>query len=154
MRVLFVCLGNICRSPIGEGILRHLAHQGGHDAIEVDSAGTGAYHCGEPPDRRAQATARSQGIAIDQQRARQVRSEDFDRFDFILAMDRDNLRALRDLAPGDDGAILRLLRDYDPEGGSDVPDPYYGGAEGFDNVFRMVERCCRAFLTEHGVDPE
>jgi protein-tyrosine phosphatase len=148
-RILFVCLGNICRSPLAEGVFLHLVREGpGEGAFEVDSAGTGSWHVGEPADRRARAVARKHGVDL-QCRARQVREEDFREFDLIVAMDRENLarlEALRDRAGAP--AEIRLLREFDPEGDGDleVPDPYYGGPEGFDRVYEMVHRSCAALL--------
>jgi protein-tyrosine phosphatase len=148
-RILFVCLGNICRSPLAEGVMRHLAAESGMDGrIQVDSAGTGAWHVGNPPDRRSLSVARKNGVPLEG-RARQVEAEDFTHFDLLVAMDRDNLRqleALRDRAGG--GAPVRLLREFDPEANGDleVPDPYYGGRDGFDRVYEMVHRSCRSLL--------
>jgi protein-tyrosine phosphatase len=149
MRVLFVCLGNICRSPTAEGVMRALVHEAGlDDSIEVDSAGTGAWHMGSAPDPRATAAARARGIALEGS-AREVRPEDFDRFDLILAMDRSNLRALRKLADGT-RAEVRLLREFDPAsataGELEVPDPYYGAAGGFEEVLDLVQAACAGLL--------
>jgi protein-tyrosine phosphatase len=144
MRILFVCMGNICRSPTAEGVMRRLiADAGLDDVVEVDSAGTGGWHAGEPPDARATTAARRRGVTLEGG-ARQVRPEDFDRFDLIVAMDRENLRELRALAP-DDGARekLRLLVED-----QDVPDPYYGGDRGFETVLDMVGAACRDLLDE------
>ena len=144
MRILFVCMGNICRSPTAEGVMRQLiADAGLEDVVEVDSAGTGGWHAGEPPDARATAAARRRGVTLEGG-ARQVRPEDFDRFDLIVAMDRENLRDLRAMAP-DHGARekLRLLA---PD--QDVPDPYYGGDRGFETVLDMVGAACRELLDE------
>src|SRR5271170_3363586 len=137
-RLLFVCLGNICRSPTAEGVMRSLVAKAGlQGSIELDSAGTGAWHVGSPPDARAVAAARARGIALEGS-ARQVRPEDFDDFDLLLAMDRSNLRELSQLAGGERGqAKLRLLREFDPNTDDEdleVPDPYYGGPGGFDEV--------------------
>lgn len=149
--VLFVCLGNICRSPLAEGILAHLlAGEGLADRVHVDSAGTGAWHVGEPPDPRSIEVAERFGVRL-RGAARQVRVEDFQRFTHVVAMDRENLRNLERLwerAGG--GPRPRLLREWDPEagGGGEVPDPYYGGPDGFVTVFRMVERACRVLLEE------
>ncbi len=146
-RVLFVCLGNICRSPLGEGIFRHLVDEAGLDAdFEIDSAGTGHWHVGSPPDPRARDVARRNGVDVESLRGRQVSSDDFRRFDHILAMDRQNLDELLRRRPADADADVRLLRAHDPEGGDDVPDPYYGGRSGFDDVYTMIERCCRSLL--------
>lgn len=140
MRVLMVCLGNICRSPMAEAVLAHLA-----PAWQVDSAGTGGWHAGEQPDRRTLAELRRHGIATPH-RARQVRAADFRDFDLILAMDAQNLADLRALAPPDATAAVRLLGDYDPQGGGAVPDPYYDGPEAFAAIFVQIERCCRALV--------
>jgi protein-tyrosine phosphatase len=143
VRLLFVCLGNICRSPTAEGVMRALvAERGSQDAIELDSAGTGAWHVGSPPDSRATAAAAAAGVTLGGV-ARRVEPEDFERFDLILAMDRANLRDLRALAPSPEAAAkVRLLREFDPAGASgddlDVPDPYYGGEDGFANVFALI----------------
>ncbi len=149
--VLFVCLGNICRSPLGEGILAHrLDEEDLSNRVRVDSAGTGAWHQGEPPDPRSTEVAMRHGIVL-RGRARRVSVEDFHEFDYILAMDSTNLRDLRHLeAQGEGGALLTLFREFDPhqEGDLDVPDPYYGGPEGFDLMFDMVDRTCAAFV-EH-----
>lgn len=146
MRLLCVCLGNICRSPTAEGVLRHLAAARGLD-LEVDSAGTGAWHVGSPRDNRSVAAARRRGITIDGV-GRQVQPHDFERYDLLLAMDRANLRDLQAIAPAGLGDRARLLREWDPEGEGDVPDPYYGGEDGFDEVLDIVERSCRALLDD------
>ncbi len=145
--VLFVCLGNICRSPTAEGVFRKLAADAGLAAsFLIDSAGTGDWHVGQPPDRRMTATAARRGYSLEG-RARTVSTADFERFDHIFAMDRSNLRDLQKRAPAAHGAYLRLFRDDDPEGrGEDVPDPYYGEDEGFEEVVTIVERTCRALL--------
>jgi protein-tyrosine phosphatase len=148
--VLFVCLGNICRSPLAEGVLLHLARERGlEDRLRVDSAGTGGWHVGDPPDRRSAAVARDHGIALES-RARQVTSDDADAFDLVLAMDRSNLADLEQLFRGRGSAELRLFRHWDPEadGDADVPDPYYGGPDGFEKVHRMVTRTCESLLDE------
>lgn len=148
-RVLFVCLGNICRSPAAEGVFLHLLSEAGvRDRFVVDSAGTGAWHIGERADDRMRAAADRRGIDLPSV-ARQVTTVDFERFDHIVAMDRSNLSTLRRLAPPDARATLRLLRELDPEApGEDVPDPYYGGPEDFDNVLDIVTRAGRALLEE------
>ena len=149
--VLFVCLGNICRSPLAEGVFRDLArHRGVEHMFEIDSAGTGAWHAGEPPDRRSIAVAAAHGIQLEG-RARKVTPQDLERFDLIVAMDGENLRDLEHMAGGSPGAAARLslLRDSDPEGGDkDVPDPYYGGPGGFETVYDMVRRSCEALLDD------
>ena len=150
VRLLFVCMGNICRSPTAEGVMRGLLReQGLGDAVEVDSAGTGAWHAGSPPDARATAAARSRGVVLDGA-ARAVGRADFERFDLILAADRVNLRELRAAAPAGATARLHLLREFDPAAASagelDVPDPYYGGDAGFELVLDHVEAACRGLL--------
>lgn len=150
MRLLFVCLGNICRSPTGEGVMRALVRDAGlADAVEVASAGTSHWHVGEPPDPRSTAAAAARGIVLEGAGA-QVTSADFARYDLLLAMDRQNLRDLRALAPDAEAASrARLLRDWDPEGpGGDVPDPYAGGPRGFEEVLDIVERSCAALLDD------
>ena len=151
-RVLMVCLGNICRSPTAEGVLRTLAARefAGLD-LEVDSAGTANYHVGEPPDRRTVAAARRRGYEIASLRARQVRHGDLQDFDYVLAMDRANLAELRALAPQTPRAQLALFLDFAPECGADeVPDPYYGGQEGFERVLDLCEAGARGLLRSLG----
>jgi protein-tyrosine phosphatase len=148
VRVLFVCLGNICRSPTAEGVLRHLAAQEAPGLqVEIDSAGTADYHIGSPPDARSQRAALRRGIDISGLRARQVTPEDFSRFDFILAMDRENLRELEMMKPKNSRARLKLFLEYSP-GSSvlEVPDPYYGGAEGFEQVLDLATSASRGLL--------
>lgn len=148
-QVLFVCLGNICRSPTAEGVFRHLVGQAGlaHQFV-IDSAGTGAYHAGEPPDQRMRKAASAAGFELEGQ-ARQVLAEDFEHFDHILAMDHQNLADLKRIQPAEGKAHLRLFRELDPDApGADVPDPYYGGPRGFDEVVRIVERTSRVLLAE------
>ncbi|MGI9539347.1 MAG: low molecular weight protein-tyrosine-phosphatase [Miltoncostaeaceae bacterium] len=151
VRVCFVCLGNICRSPTAEGVMRYLLEGADlTDRVEIDSAGTGAYHGGEQPDRRAAAACRQRGIVLEGA-SRQFRRNDFDRFDLVVAMDRDNEAHLLELAP-DDGARARvhLLRSFHGRslaaGDLDVPDPYYGGGDGFELVLDIVEDGCRGLL--------
>lgn len=147
-RVLFVCLGNICRSPLAEGVFRSLVQTRGLAShYRIDSAGTGAWHTGESPDARSIAVAKKNGVLLSG-RARQVERADFGEFDYVIAMDRQNLLDLRALARGSDGgAQVHLLREFDPEpGDQQVPDPYYGGPEGFDHVYAMVHRACAALL--------
>ena len=152
-RVLFVCLGNICRSPTAEGVMRHLVAEEATDGeVVVDSAGTAGWHHGDSPDRRSQAEARRRGVDLSGLRGRQVGTFDFEQFDLLLAMDRDNLADLRALAPDDDArAKVRLLREFDPAAlASDdleVGDPYYGGPDGFADVYDQIERACRGLLT-------
>ena len=142
LQVLFVCTGNICRSPTAEGVLRHLAKEAGI-AVHVESAGTGDWHVGQPPDARAQHHARGRGYDLSAQRARQVQALDFERFDLIVAMDRGHLRILDRLCPPERRAKLRMLVP-----GEDVPDPYHGGDESFQRVLDLVEAGCRDLLEE------
>ena len=148
--VLFVCMGNICRSPTAHGVFRKLvADEGLEDRIVIDSAGTHAYHVGQPPDRRAQATATGRNIDLSDLRGRQVEVEDFHRFDYILAMDRENLEILSELCPAGREDCLSLFMDFAPDYGiAEVPDPYYGGEQGFERVFDMVEAASRGLLEE------
>lgn len=148
MRILFVCLGNICRSPTAEGVMRALAAE--RDLpIEVDSAGTGSWHVGAPPDPRSAQAAQARGIVLEGA-ARQVAPEDFTAFNMVLAMDSENLRNLEAMRPVDATAELALLRAYDPAGAGDldVPDPYYGGESGFDDVVDLVDAACRGLLDQ------
>ncbi|MGO8904457.1 MAG: low molecular weight protein-tyrosine-phosphatase [Solirubrobacteraceae bacterium] len=150
-RILFVCLGNICRSPTAEGVMRSLVAEAGLvERIELDSAGTGRWHVGSPPDRRAVAAARSRGIALGGH-ARQVSPGDFEAFDLLLAMDRANMRDLVQLAPGKPWREkIRLLREFDPQSAGDrdleVPDPYYGAPGGFEEVLDIVQTACAGLL--------
>jgi protein-tyrosine phosphatase len=144
-------MGNICRSPTAEGVMRSLLReQGLEDEIEIDSAGTGGWHAGAPPDARATEAAARRGITLEGA-ARQVRPRDFEDYDLVLAADRENLDDLRRIAP-DDAARrkIRLLREFDPasRGDLDVPDPYYGGPGGFEEVLDLVEAACRGLLEE------
>jgi protein-tyrosine phosphatase len=148
-RVLFVCLGNICRSPAAEAAFRHVASEAGRaDVFEVDSAGTGAWHIGEKADLRMRQAGRRRGIEVTSV-ARQVADDDFARFDHIFAMDRSNLAALIRQAPAEHRSKIRLFRELDPDGpGEDVPDPYYGDPQDFDEVLDIVTRTARALLDE------
>lgn len=148
--ILFVCLGNICRSPLAEGIFLHHVREAGMDGhFHVESAGTGAWHVGELPDPRSREVAERNGITLPS-RARQVTPEDLGRFDVVVAMDRSNLRELEKLQEEHGGrARLVLMREFDPEpGDGEVPDPYFGGEGGFDTVFEMVHRSTRTLLDE------
>jgi protein-tyrosine phosphatase len=151
VRVLFVCLGNICRSPTAEGVMRSLVREAGlEDRIELDSAGTGSWHVGAPPDARATEAAARRSITLEGA-ARQVAVIDFDDFDLVVAMDASNRRDLQRLAPDDEARRkVVALRDFDPvavrDGDLDVPDPYYGGDEGFEEVLDIVDRACRGLL--------
>lgn len=140
--ILFVCTGNICRSPTAEGVLRHLARKQGIE-LRIESAGLGDWHIGQPPDERALHHARTRGYDLSAQRARQVCPGDFEDFDMILAMDGGHLRALQRMAPREHHAKIRLFVD-----GRDVPDPYYGGPEGFEQVLDLVEARCASLLAE------
>jgi protein-tyrosine phosphatase len=144
VRILFVCMGNICRSPTAEGVMRHLlAERGLEDEIEVESAGTGGWHAGSPPDARSARAAAARGITLEGA-ARQVTRADFEDFDLLVAMDRDNLADLQAIAPpGTEHKVRLLLAD-----GRDVPDPYYGGPHGFENVLDLVEHACEQLLDE------
>jgi protein-tyrosine phosphatase len=150
MKVLFVCLGNICRSPTAEGVLRSMALRCAPDlALDIDSAGTGDYHVGSPPDPRSQRAAGKRGIDIGALRARQVVPEDFHRFDLILAMDRENLRNLARIQPAGSRARLRLFMEYaqDPPN-LEVPDPYLGDEADFDAVLDLTDAAARGLLAE------
>ena len=147
--VLFVCLGNICRSPLAEGAFRKVVEDlGAGGRVLIDSAGTGGWHQGEAPDPRSIAVAARNGIDISAQRARQVVKADFSRFEHILAMDSSNLTNLRKLSPAEAPARLRLFLEAE---GMDVPDPYYGGPAGFETVFRMVMRGAEDLAAELGL---
>lgn len=145
--VLFVCMGNICRSPTAEGVFRHHAEQAGLlERLHIDSAGTHAYHVGEPADRRARAAAERRGISLEGIYARRVSSDDYERFDYILAMDEDNLARLRREAPGEHLPKLRLFLEFADSHEKEVPDPYYGGTAGFERVLDLVEEASRGLL--------
>lgn len=148
MRILMVCMGNICRSPLAEGVVRHLADKAGMDAfIEVDSAGTLAYHAGEQPDPRARKVAASRGYDLSKIRARRVADDDFSHFDLVLAMDRQNLAALERVCPEEHLHKLRLFMDYADNCEQDeIPDPYYGGPDGFEHVLDLCEAAARGLI--------
>jgi low molecular weight protein-tyrosine phosphatase len=149
VKVLFVCLGNICRSPTAEGVFRKLVHEEGlEELIEIDSAGTHAYHIGEPPDMRATVAAARRGIDLTPLRGRQATPEDLVYYDYVLAMDSENQRHLRDLS-SEHGQKVRLLLDYAQSAVvRDVPDPYWGGARGFEQVLDMIEDATRGLLSD------
>lgn len=153
--VLFVCTGNICRSPTAEGIFRKLvADAGMANAIRADSAGTHAYHVGEPPDPRTQATAATRGYDLSDLRARKVEQADFDRFDLILAMDRDHHAILARMAQPSAAHKLKLMMSYARRfKEQEVPDPYYGGPQGFERVLDMLEDAARGLLESLLKDP-
>ena len=148
--VLFVCLGNICRSPTAEGVFRVAVERAGlAQRIRADSAGLGDWHVGSPPDRRAIQAARRRGYDLTSLRGRQVEVADFRRFGWILAMDETNMRALSDMQPPDFGGHLGLLLDFAPELGlREVPDPYYGGPDGFDRVLDLIEASTAGLLAQ------
>ncbi len=148
-QLCFVCLGNIVRSPLAENLFRQLADQAGLESkYQVESAGTGDWHVGDPPDSRMRRVAARHGLVYNG-RARQFRREDFERFDWIIPMDRENLDHLRRIARSpDDRAKLHPLRTFDPQGNPRlaVPDPYYGGIDGFEEVYQIIERSCKGLL--------
>ncbi len=147
--VLFVCMGNICRSPTAEGVFRHFVESAGLlEIITVDSAGTHAYHVGETPDRRSQAAAERRGYSLDRIKARRVRESDFEEFDLILAMDRDNLANLKAVSDAIHHHKIRLFLEYSPGPESEVPDPYYGGATGFERVLDLIEDASERLIEE------
>lgn len=152
-RILFVCMGNICRSPTAEAVMTRLVADAGlAGELEIESAGTGGWHVGNAPDARATAAANVRGFAM-QSVAQQVSARDFDRFDLLIAMDRDNVGNLQRLAPDAEAAAkVRLLREFDPASAGapdlDVPDPYYGGDDGFEHVLDLVEAACAGLLDE------
>ena len=150
-RVLMVCMGNICRSPTAEAVLRHKLQVAGLDRlVEVDSAGTHGGHAGEPPDARAQRQAKLRGYDLSRLRARRLITEDFERFDRVVAMDEDNLSRMTDLAPVGHAARLELLMAHSTHyaGTSAVPDPYYGPLAGFDHVLDLIEDACDGLVSE------
>ena len=149
-RILFACLGNICRSPMAEGVFRCVAENAGQlDLFEIDSAGMGDWHKGEAPDQRAQKAALARGADISGQSARKVELEDFEAFDLILAMDGSNIADMYEIAPMDARHKIRRFLDYAPQlGEEDVPDPYYGGAVGFDHALDLIEAAAKGLLAE------
>ena len=149
-RILFVCLGNICRSPMAEGSFRYLvAEQGLEHLVEIDSAGTGAWHVGDQPDQRATSTAILRGIDISGQTARKVRASDFETFDYLLAMDQENHMNLLQMSPQEHRHKVRLFLEFAPDQPDrEVPDPYYGGGAGFDHVLDLVLAASRGLLEE------
>ena len=149
-KVLMVCMGNICRSPTAHGVFQSLVDEEGlSDCIDVDSAGTHAYHVGESPDPRSQQTAMHHGLDLSDQRARQAVAEDFHRFDYVLAMDQDNYYNLQMICPPGLEEKLHLFMDFSEEYSErEVPDPYYGGGRGFEHVFEMVTSAARGLLQQ------
>ena len=148
--VLFVCMGNICRSPTAAAVFRHMVASAAPDlAVEIDSAGTHGYHVGSAPDPRSQAAARRRGIDMSALRARRLTAADFERFDYVLVMDAQNRSDASGIAPPQYHAKLRLLLDYAPDAGTtEVPDPYYGGETGFEAVLDLVEAASRGLIEE------
>jgi low molecular weight protein-tyrosine phosphatase len=148
VRILFVCMGNICRSPLAQGVFENvLRRERLEDEVFVDSAGTGSWHVGEPPDVRAQSSARLRGLDLSSQRARRIEPEDCQNFDYILTMDEDNYQMVSSLCKG--SAVVRPFLDfatYSPE--REVPDPYYGGPEGFERVLELVEEASEGLLKD------
>lgn len=150
VKILFVCLGNICRSPTAHGVFRELViREGLDDIVEIDSAGTHAYHLGKPPDPRAQETAHNRGVDLSDLRARKAQPEDFEYYDYVLAMDLDNYNGLCDLCPPEYEKRIALFMDYAPQLKiREVPDPYYGGPRGFEQVFDLVEAAASGLLND------
>ena len=150
VKVLFVCLGNICRSPTAHGVFEKLiADEGMQDVIGIDSCGTGAWHIGQPPDERTQRAAKERGYDLGHLRARKFSVDDFAEFDYILSMDTRNLADVIKKAPDDYGGVIKLFLDYSEERNIlEVPDPYYGGDEGFERVFNIVESACQGLMKE------
>jgi protein-tyrosine phosphatase len=147
MKILFVCTGNICRSPTAEGVFRHMVEEAGlGNTVVTDSAGTHGYHIGDPPDARSTKAAAGRGFDLSPLRARKVTAADFRDFDLILAMDQGHLAHLAALRPQDATAELKLFLDFHPARGKDVPDPYYGGPEGFEQVLDMIEAASAVLL--------
>lgn len=153
MKVLFVCLGNICRSPTAEGVFRRALEQAGlASEVQIDSCGVGNWHVGKAPDARAQQAALCRGIDLSGLRARQLSEQDFIEFDYVLGMDQDNLHAMNDLKPANSPAHVGLFLDFAGTPGAEVPDPYYGGEEGFENVLDMIEAASQGLIQhlKHG----
>ena len=150
VKVLFVCLGNICRSPTAEGVFTALIHREGlSDLVSIDSAGTGAWHVGDQPDRRAQAAAKTRGYDLSTQRARQIKETDFWDFDYVIAMDSQNHSDLSMMAPASVQDRIRMFLSFAADKGiRDVPDPYYGGPDGFDHVLDLVEAASLGLLQD------
>jgi len=150
IKVLFVCLGNICRSPTAHGIFREKVEQAGMSAIvEIESAGTSGWHIGEPPDKRTQAAALAKGYDLSDLKGRAFSASDFSYYDYILAMDEENLRSMQQLKPADYSGHLGLFLDFSGQDAyREVPDPYYGGNQGFQTVINLVEEGCSGLL-EH-----
>ena len=150
VKILFVCMGNICRSPTAHGVFRDLVERHGlSDQVVIDSAGTHAYHVGSPPDRRAQETALRRGVNLSDVEARHVETEDFERFDYVIAMDQDNYMSLSKKCPDAHVNKIYMLMDFAPSSRTrEVPDPYYGGASGFERVFDLVQSASEGLVEE------
>ncbi|MGP9831094.1 low molecular weight protein-tyrosine-phosphatase [Marinobacter sp. NSM] len=147
--VLFVCLGNICRSPTAEGVFRQLVtEQGMTEHLHIDSCGTGNWHIGKSPDARAMAAADRRGVDISDLRARQIKAEDLDRFDYVLVMDRQNLADVRDIWHLNGGTEPRLFLEFGESGQAEVPDPYYGGEDGFERVLDLIHEASQGLLED------
>ncbi len=150
VKILFVCMGNICRSPTAHGVFRALVDSEGlADRISIDSAGTHAYHVGSPPDRRAQETAQRRGIDLSDLVARRAVEDDFAIFDYVVAMDQDNYMALSEICPTEHIDKIHMFMDFAPQMRTrEVPDPYYGGGAGFERVFDLVDAASRGLLRD------
>jgi len=147
VKVLFICMGNICRSPTAEGVFRHQVNNAGlSEQISIDSGGTHAYHVGNPPDTRSQAAALKRGIDLSSQRARRVTADDFSSFDYVVAMDESNKRDLLALCPAGYEERVHLFLDFSDSQESEVPDPYYGQGRGFEIVLSLVEDAAEGLL--------
>ncbi len=145
--ILFVCMGNICRSPTAEGVFRHIVNEAGlADRFEIDSAGTHAYHIGEQPDRRAIAAAEKRGVSLDNIAARRVADTDFEQFDYVIAMDEDNQQRLIEKAPEEHQSKIHLFLSFSANDETEVPDPYYGGVAGFERVLELIEMASKDLL--------
>jgi protein-tyrosine phosphatase len=150
VKVLFVCMGNICRSPLAHGLFEHRVEKAGlSDRISIDSAGTHAYHIGELPDPRSQETALSHGFDLSSQRGRKVTASDFPKFDYVLAMDNDNHALLIEQCPDEHRHKLKLFLEFAPQlAETEVPDPYYGGASGFEHVYQLIDAAADGLMED------
>jgi len=149
VNVLFICMGNICRSPTAEGYFRHIVKEAGlTDKIKIDSAGTHAYHIGSPPDHRAQAAASKRGIDLSSLRGRKVENKDFNNFDYVLGMDNSNHSDLQEVAGGNAENLFMFLEFANNFSETEVPDPYYGGDQGFEHVLDLIEDASRGLLND------
>ena len=151
MRILMVCLGNICRSPVAEGILRKKLHDQGFSSVQTDSAGTASYHLGEAPDHRMRSTSKENGVDIDDLRAREFVQSDFENFDLIYAMDQSNYNNILSLARSDEDEkkVRMILNEVKPGANEAVPDPYYGGDQGFQNVFELLDEATDIIIDKY-----